>query len=119
MNLLVNARDAVGDEGWIRVSTRAAHDGERSFAEIVVEDGGCGIPQADLAHLFEPFFTTKGTHGTGLGLAVTWGIVEAHGGTIDVRSEVGKGSRFTVRVPIPGAPEPVLAGAVPGEETRT
>jgi two-component system NtrC family sensor kinase len=119
VNLLVNARDAVGDEGWIRVATRTAHDGELCFAEIVVEDGGCGIPEADLAHLFEPFFTTKGTHGTGLGLAVTWGIVEAHGGTIDVRSEVGKGSRFTVRVPLPGAPEPVLAGAVPAEETRT
>ena len=119
VNLLLNARDAVGDGGWIRVATRAAHDGERSFAEIVVEDGGCGIPQADLAHLFEPFFTTKGTHGTGLGLAVTWGIVEAHGGTIDVRSEVGKGSRFTVRVPIPDGPEALLAGAVPAEETRT
>ena len=118
MNLLVNARDAVGDGGWIRVATRAPHDGGRPFAEIVVEDGGCGIPQADLAHLFEPFFTTKGTHGTGLGLAVTWGIVEAHGGTIDVASEVGKGSRFTVRLPIPDGPEALLAGAVPAEETR-
>ena len=122
VNLLVNARDAVADGGRIRVATRASREGERSFAEIVVEDFGCGIPQADLARLFEPFFTTKGTHGTGLGLAVTWGIVEAHGGTIDVWSEVGKGSRFTVRLPIHAAPERVPAGAVPNdaveEETR-
>ena len=90
----------------------------KRFAEIAVEDSGCGIPEADLPHLFEPFFSTKGTHGTGLGLAVTWGIVLAHGGTIDVRSAVGKGSRFTVRLPLAEAPLPVPAGAVQGEERR-
>ena len=119
VNLLVNARDAVGDGGFIRVRTRTASDGERRFAEIVVEDGGRGIPPADIPRLFEPFFTTKGTHGTGLGLAVTWGIVEAHGGTIDVWSEEGKGSRFTVRLPLPASPELVPAGAVPEEERHS
>jgi len=120
VNLLVNARDAVADGGRIRVATRVARDRERGFAEIVVEDDGCGIPQADLPHLFEPFFTTKGTHGTGLGLAITWGIVEAHGGTIDVASDEGKGSRFTVRLPLPAADRELEpAGATPGEERRT
>ena len=119
VNLLVNARDAVGGGGGvIRVATRAEAAGEPPFAEIVVEDGGCGIPEADLPHLFEPFFTTKGTQGTGLGLAVTWGIVLAHGGTIDVRSEEGKGSRFTVRLPLAAAAAPVPAGAAQGEERR-
>jgi two-component system NtrC family sensor kinase len=116
VNLLVNARDAVSGGGCIRVRTRSERAGEAEFAEIVVEDGGCGIQEADLPHLFEPFFTTKGTHGTGLGLAVTWGIVQAHGGSIDVRSEVGKGSRFTVRLPLAAAPVPVAAGSVHGEE---
>jgi len=118
VNLLVNARDAVGSGGAIRVGTRADRAGEQPFAEVVVEDAGCGIPKTDLPHLFEPFFTTKGTHGTGLGLAVTWGIVLAHGGTIDVRSELGKGSRFTVRLPLAEPPLPVPAGFVQGEESR-
>jgi signal transduction histidine kinase len=76
----------------------------RPFAELVVEDSGRGISGPDMDRLFEPFFTTKGSRGVGLGLAVTWGIVEAHGGTIEVRSEPGRGTRFTVRLPL-GAKE--------------
>lgn len=82
----------------------------QDYAELSVEDTGMGIDAEDLDHLFEPFFSTKGHHGTGLGLAVTWGIVEGHGGTIDVSSEPGKGARFVVRlphrVPAPVAPAP-------------
>jgi two-component system NtrC family sensor kinase len=119
VNLLVNARDAVSEGGLIRVSTRSVPGDEQDVAEVVVEDDGCGIPPADLPHLFEPFFTTKGRQGTGLGLAVSWGIVEAHGGTIQVRSEEGNGSRFTLRLPRQAAPGLVHAGHAPAEETRS
>jgi len=74
--------------------------GPRPCAELTVTDTGVGIPPEDLGRIFEPFFSTKETRGAGLGLAVTWGIVEAHGGRIEVVSEVGKGSRFTVRLPL-------------------
>ncbi len=74
--------------------------GARPVVELVVEDNGPGINSEAMAHLFEPFFSTKGGHGTGLGLAVSWGIVEGHGGTIDVWSETGRGTRFTVRLPL-------------------
>lgn len=74
--------------------------GSRPCVELTITDTGVGIPPEDLARIFEPFFSTKETRGAGLGLAVTWGIVEAHGGTIDVVSEVGTGSRFTVRLPV-------------------
>lgn len=105
INLLLNAADALGDRGGrIRIASRQAEVeealGSRSIAEFVVEDAGRGISADDMRHIFEPFFSTKGTRGTGLGLAVTWGIVKAHGGTIDVRSEDGKGTRFTVRLPL-------------------
>jgi signal transduction histidine kinase len=73
--------------------------GPQSYVELSVEDTGCGIAAEDLDHLFDPFYTTKGNHGTGLGLAVTWGIVEGHGGSIAVDSEPGKGTRFTVQLP--------------------
>jgi two-component system NtrC family sensor kinase len=80
--------------------------------ELIIMDTGVGIPPEDLARIFEPFFTTKETRGAGLGLAVTWGIVEAHGGTIEVVSEVGKGSRFTIRLPMkPAAWEPFGPGS--------
>jgi two-component system NtrC family sensor kinase len=78
----------------------AEEQGPQPSLEVVVEDSGRGISADDLTHLFEPFFTTKGSQGTGLGLAVTWGIVEGHGGTIEVESAQGQGSRFTVRLPL-------------------
>jgi len=111
VNLLLNAADAIGDEGGtitLRTALCALPPAEgmgeaaapRPGLSLSVEDTGCGIAQEDLPRLFEPFFSTKGNRGTGLGLAVTWGLVEGHGGTIDVQSEPGAGSRFTVRIPL-------------------
>ena len=78
-----------------------AGEGEtRPCIELRVEDNGTGISPEDLPRLFEPFFSTKGNHGTGLGLAVTWGIVDAHGGTIEVLSELGQGTSFILRLPL-------------------
>lgn len=85
-------------------------EGEQPVVELEVEDSGRGIAEQDLPHLFEPFFSTKGTRGTGLGLAVSWGIVEGHGGSIEVRSDPGKGSRFTVRLPLGPAGRAQAAG---------
>jgi signal transduction histidine kinase len=73
--------------------------GERPYVEIYVSDTGCGIREEDLARIFEPFFTTKGQSGTGLGLAVIWGIIDNHEGTITVDSSVGEGSTFRIRLP--------------------
>ena len=111
VNLLLNAADAVGTEGGrIRIQTRLAQGPPRkgseapSCLELQVEDNGMGISPRDLPHLFEPFFSTKGNRGTGLGLAVTWGIVESHGGAIDVESQEGHWSRFTLRLPLAPLP---------------
>jgi hypothetical protein len=73
--------------------------GPQPYAQIEVEDTGRGITVEEMDRLFEPFFTTKGARGTGLGLAVTWGIVAGHDGSIVVESEPGRGTRFTLRIP--------------------
>ena len=70
------------------------------YVEVQVTDNGCGIPKSQIPKLFEPFTSTKGQKGTGLGLAVTWGIVDNHNGTISVASEVGEGTTFTIRIPV-------------------
>jgi len=95
LNLLLNAIQAMDKPGAIHVSLRRDRDG----AIVTVADEGKGIPPEILPNIFRPFFTTKG-HGTGLGLSLARRIVEAHGGTIMVRSEVGKGTQFMVRLPI-------------------
>ena len=74
--------------------------GRKDYIEIKVSDTGQGIPKEDLSRIFEPFYTTKGQHGNGLGLAVTWGIIDNHDGTINVESEVGKGTTFTIQLPL-------------------
>jgi len=74
--------------------------GQKEYIEIKVSDTGQGIPKENLPRLFEPFYTTKGKHGTGLGLAVTWRIIDNHNGTINVESEPDKGTTFIVHLPL-------------------
>jgi hypothetical protein len=85
--------------GWHRWEQVDSH-WDDEFVEVRVEDNGSGIPRKQIPHLFEPFATTKGPKGTGLGLAVTWGIVDNHNGTITVESEVDVGTTFIVRLPV-------------------
>ncbi len=96
MNLVLNAAQAMNSRGTLTFRTRACAGG----IEFDLEDTGCGIPEDNLSRIFEPFFTTKEEgEGTGLGLSVAYGIVSQHGGRIDVRSRVGVGTTFTVRLP--------------------
>ena len=74
--------------------------GLKDYIEIKVSDNGCGISKDDLSKIFEPFFTTKGQKGTGLGLAVIWGIIDNHNGTIRVESELNKGTTFIIHLPL-------------------
>ena len=111
VNLCVNARDAVGEVGTITIETGTLVVDEQSaatpadcspgvYSTLVVSDNGCGMDGETIPHLFEPFFTTKETgKGTGLGLAMVYGIVAQNKGCIDVRSEVGRGSTFTILLP--------------------
>jgi signal transduction histidine kinase len=98
-NLVMNAVQATPAGGRIVISCAPSGSSDVSFS---VEDTGCGISPQDMPRLFEPFFTTKAERGTGLGLSITAGIVEDHGGGIDVTSEPGEGSTFTVVLPADG-----------------
>jgi len=101
LNLLLNAADAMNRQGVISVRTAESIEGGRRAALIEFTDHGCGIAAADLDHIFDPFYTTKkGGAGFGLGLAVSYGIIAAHGGEITVASEVGRGSVFTITLPV-------------------
>ncbi len=98
MNLVMNARQSISAAGQITVTTR--HDARGRRVAIAVADTGSGIPPHVLTRIFDPFFTTKPTgQGTGLGLSVSYGIVQEHGGEITVDSESGKGSLFSVILP--------------------
>jgi len=97
--LIQNAIDAMPKGGNLWLSTRMS--GERPEIEIDVRDDGMGIPQQILPQIFEPFLTTKESgHGVGLGLAISRSIIEQHNGRIDVHSEVGKGTRFSLALPV-------------------
>ncbi len=112
--LVMNAIEAMPRGGNLRLRSRWMG----SEVELQVEDDGPGIPQDLLSHVFEPFFTTKeGGHGVGLGLAISRGVVERHHGTIEVKSAPGKGTRFTIRLPIDvNAPTATVVSA--GAEKR-
>jgi two-component system NtrC family sensor kinase len=113
MNMLVNAEHAIEGGGRIQIVT-AQRDGYRgsasggepvAMAEITIRDTGCGIPPENLQKIFDPFFTTKGVgRGTGLGLSVSHGTIEAHGGAIEVDSTVGEGTEFRIYLPLQGSP---------------
>jgi two-component system NtrC family sensor kinase len=110
MNLLTNAIDACpeGGAGVVTVRTRREDDG--SGVRIEVTDNGAGIEPEHLARIFDPFFTTKPVgQGTGLGLSISYGIIQDHGGTIDVDSTMGQGTTFTVTLPVSpnGAKQPM------------
>ncbi|NOZ24679.1 MAG: PAS domain S-box protein [Nitrospirae bacterium] len=97
MNLLVNAAHAIEKQGEITINTR--HEDDSIF--VAISDTGVGIPEENLSRIFDPFFTTKEIgKGTGLGLSITYDIVKKHNGDISVHSEPGKGTTFTVRIPV-------------------
>jgi signal transduction histidine kinase len=103
-NLLVNAMKYGGDSRWVRISARSCHSRRRLEIEIVVEDRGIGIDPADLPHIFEPFYRGRSREvahirGTGLGLSLAKDIAEAMGGFLSVKSALGRGSSFIVRLP--------------------
>ncbi|MGQ9696924.1 MAG: [Fe-Fe] hydrogenase large subunit C-terminal domain-containing protein [Armatimonadota bacterium] len=118
VNLMVNAAEAMPRGGTLTLSTRAGSDG--GSVVVSVSDTGCGIPKENLDKLFTPFFTTKQIgKGTGLGLAVAYGIIKMHHGSIEVQSTVGKGTTFEITLPRvqpgrrPGiARDPGFVGAV-------
>ncbi len=106
LNMITNARDAMTDKGGkLEIKVKKVNDN----AEVSFTDTGIGIEEENLGRVFEPFYTTKGavgedtrTQGIGLGLSVSYGIVERHGGTIEIASEVGRGTTFTVKLPVKG-----------------
>ncbi|HYB13549.1 MAG TPA: ATP-binding protein [Myxococcota bacterium] len=103
LNLVMNAIHATPPGGRVAVSTAAGEGKEGGEAVLEVSDTGCGIPPEDLERIFDPFFTTKDPdRGTGLGLMICHRIVADHGGTIEVTSREGEGSRFRVRLPAGG-----------------
>ncbi len=113
LNLCVNARDAMAQGGALRIVVQpAAGNGEAEppGVELIVSDTGAGMDKATLSRIYEPFFTTKPPgRGTGLGLAVVYSVVQQHQGRIDVESEPGRGTTFTIRFPAAdgAASEPV------------
>jgi two-component system NtrC family sensor kinase len=99
INLIINAVEAM--DGFGSLALRTNTNSNRDFIHIIISDTGCGISKENINKIFDPFFTTKDIgHGTGLGLAISYGIIKAHKGTITVDSEVGKGTTFTVRIPV-------------------
>lgn len=107
LNVLLNAVQAIESSGVITVRTRTTEAGDGVVIDI--EDNGGGIKPEHFPHIFDPFFTTKPIgQGTGLGLSVSYGIIRDHGGSIDVESEAGRGTRFRIRLPLRSGQRPVV-----------
>jgi two-component system NtrC family sensor kinase len=97
INLMLNAYDAMPEGGEIKITGRAV----RGNIELFVQDSGPGIPEEMHSHIFEPFVSTKQS-GTGIGLSVSYGIIAAHGGNLDLVQEQGKGANFKISLPVAG-----------------
>ncbi len=109
MNLLVNAAQAIEKNGLIKIKTFA----KKNRVYVQITDNGCGIPKKNLHRIFDPFFTTKEVgKGTGLGLSTAYNIIKKHNGEIRVESKEGKGTRFTIELPIEAVPEGVESESV-------
>jgi PAS domain S-box-containing protein len=111
-NLINNALDAMPDGG--RISIKTTRDDDRLI--LTIADTGVGIPEAIRDRIFDPFFTTKGVHSTGLGMSISYNIIDRHNGTIRVESEEGRGSVFTIQLPVHEKEIKVERAAVPVEE---
>ena len=97
MNIITNSIQAITVNGIITIETRL----ENNNVDIIITDNGCGIPEENMNKIFDPFFTTKKPgEGTGLGLSISYGIIKSHKGSIDVKSEVGKGTTFIIKLPV-------------------
>ncbi len=97
-NMILNALDAMPEGGLLIFQTRMLPAEEK--IEVSIADTGRGIAKEHIRKIFDPFFTTKGTAGTGLGLSVSYGVVQRHGGTIEVKSEPGKGTTMIIHLPV-------------------
>ena len=98
MNILDNAQDAMKETGTLTINTEKIEDNK---VKIEFIDTGSGIPKENLKKVFDPFFTTKPVgKGTGLGMSISYRVIHDHNGTIEVESEVGKGTKFTIILPI-------------------
>jgi len=96
LSFFQNNADSISGEGQITLTTEQ----QGSQLKIKIQDTGHGISEDDIENLFDPFFTTKAQQGTGLGLSVSYGIIRDHGGDIEVKSELDKGTTFTINLPI-------------------
>ena len=101
INLIINAIEATDSGG--KISVTSGYNPDDHSIEVQIIDSGAGISPEDIDRLFDPFFTTK-QEGTGLGLAITHGIIEQHGGTVEVASKIGQGTTFKIKLPLTNPP---------------
>jgi two-component system NtrC family sensor kinase len=108
VNLVMNASEATHNRGNGKVTVRTTSNTEKASIRLEVKDNGDGIPKEYLAKIYDPFFTTKDEgKGVGLGLAVVYGIIESHGGDIEVETKIGEGTTFLVDLPVSGEPKEI------------
>jgi two-component system NtrC family sensor kinase len=113
INILLNASQSMPNGGRIHIKT---YTEDAEYACLQVADTGAGIREEDMGKIFDPFFTTKSDKGTGLGLSVSFGIIERHGGKIEVQSKVNEGTTFTIKLPLSPQGRETMAASSHGNE---